>query len=153
MTGRRATGLAAWTVTLVLPATAAVALWTASGTGDGASRALTASNLQVSAGSVSADLYPGAVGVVSFSVTNPNAYPVTVNAGSASSISSVSGSAGSCTSANFTLGTGVVAPVTIAAGATSTVVMTGALTMKATAGDGCQGATLAVTATLTGTQA
>jgi hypothetical protein len=152
-TRRRVVAVVAWTVTLALPAAAATALWSASGTGDGTSRALTATGLQVSAGTVTADLYPGAAGVVSFSVHNPNGFAVTVNAGTVNAISGITGSAGACTSASFTLGTASVTPTTIAAGGTETVLMTGALTMKVSAGDGCQGAVLAVDATLTGTQA
>jgi hypothetical protein len=143
----------AWAVALGLPASAAVAAWSVGGSGDGASRAATAVNLAVTAGTATADLYPGAAGVVAFSVTNPNSFPVTVNAGSATGISGITGAAGACASSDFTLTTGAVAPTTIAAGATAAVLLTGSLTMKTTAGDGCQSAVVAVTATLSGSQA
>jgi hypothetical protein len=138
--------------TFALPATAALAVWSATGTGDGASRALTAVDLQVSAGSPTPDMYPGATGAIVFSVTNPNPYPVTVTGGSVSSIAGLSGAAGTCSSSDFTLGAGTVASTAIASGATQTVTMTDALTMKATAGNGCQGVTVTVHGTLTGTQ-
>jgi hypothetical protein len=147
---RRRAALAAWTAALLVPAGVGYALWTASGTGDGSAKALNALPLTVGAGTAAADLYPGATGAVRFSVTNPNPYAVTITSGTGSAITAVSGS---CAATDFTLGTGSVASTTIAAGATGTVVLTGALTMKASAPDACQGVTVTVTATLSGTQA
>jgi hypothetical protein len=69
---RRLVGAGLWVVTFTLPAVTAYALWSANGTGTGAARATSATSLTVTAGSASADLYPGAAGNVVFSVTNPN---------------------------------------------------------------------------------
>ena len=75
-----------------------------------------------------------------------------MTAGTASAVTSVTGGAGSCAASDFTLGAGTVAATPVAAGATAPVVLVGAITMKTTAGDGCQGADVAVSATLTGSQ-
>ncbi len=149
---RRAVTVASWTVALTLPAGVGWALWSTSGTGPGAGKARTAVALTVTAGSASADLYPGGTGDLHFSVTNPNPYAVTLTAGTVSSISSVSGGLGVCAASDFTLGTGTMASTAVPAGGSTTVTLTGALSMKSTAGDGCQGADVVVAGTLTGAQ-
>jgi hypothetical protein len=145
----RRVAVLAWTLALLLPAGVEVALWTASGSGSGAAKARTALDLVVTSGAAVGDLYPGASGKVYLSVENPNPYAVTLTGGSVTGITSVTGS---CTPADFTLGSGTVPSTAIAAGATASVVLDAALTMRSTAGNGCQGATVTVAATVTGTQ-
>lgn len=145
----RRVAVLAWTLALLLPAGVGVALWTASGSGSGAAKARSALDLVVTSGAAVGDLYPGASGKVYLSVENPNPYAVTLTGGSVTGITAVSGS---CTAADFTLGSGTVPSTAIAAGATASVVLDAALTMRSTAGNGCQGATVTVAATVTGTQ-
>lgn len=149
---RLRTGIVAWTLTPALPPLAAYAYWTASGSGPGSGHSQTAQALTVTGGTASADLYPGKTGVVVFSVTNPNTYGVSVTGATISSVSGISGAAGSCAASDFTLGTGTVNATSIAAGATVTVTLNGALTMKTTAGDGCQGAVVSLGGAVSGTQ-
>lgn len=149
---RRAVGVLSWTFALLLPAGVGLALWSATGSGTGPAKARTAQALVLTAGSAVADLYPGATGDVRFSVANSNPYPVTVTSGTATAITTVTGGLGACTATDFTLGTGSVASTVIPANGSANVVLTGALTMKLATGDGCQGATVNVTATLNGTQ-
>lgn len=139
----------AWTVALLMPAGVGVALWSASGSGSGAAQARTAQALVVTAGTPVADLYPGASGKVYLSVQNPNPYAVTLTGGSVTGITGVSGS---CTTGDFSLGSGTVPSTSISAGATATVVLDGALTMALTAPNACQGVSVTVSATVTGTQ-
>lgn len=146
---RRRVAVLAWTLALLMPAGVGLALWTASGSGSGAAKARSALDLVVTSGAAVGDLYPGASGKVYLSVENPNPYAVTLTGGSVTAISAVSGS---CTTADFTLGSGTVPSTAIAAGATAGVVLDAALTMKSTAGNGCQGVTVTVDATVTGTQ-
>lgn len=147
---RRWTGVAAWSATLLVPAGVGYALWSASGTGPGSSKAITAQDLTVSGGSATAQLYPGASGNVVFSVTNPNPYAVDVTAATLDSISAVTGIG--CAATDFTLNGGTVTATSISANATATVVVSAGITMKTTAPDGCQGVTVTVTGTVTGTQ-
>jgi hypothetical protein len=139
-------------IAALVPAGIAYAYWSTSGSGSGSAAAVSAQPLDVSATTVTPDLYPGATGSVAFSATNPNSYPVTITGGSVSAITDITGSAGSCAASDFTLGTGTVASTTIPAGGNATVTLAGAITMNATAGDGCQSAQLTVSGTLTGTQ-
>jgi hypothetical protein len=152
MTARTRVGLLAWTVALTLPAGAAVALWSVSGSGQGTARGTTAVALTVTAGTAPADLFPGAAGDVVFSVTNPNPFPVTLTSGTVTSISQITGAAGTCQATDFTLGSGSMSGASIAAGGTSTLTLTGAITMASTAGDGCQGAVVSVSGTVSGIQ-
>ena len=145
---RRRVSLVAWGVTLALPAAGAVALWSAGGTGDGAAQARSAVNLEVAAGTTTPDLYPGATGNVVFAVTNPNPYAVSVTS---ATLTSVTGTT-DCPGTNFTLNGSTVTATTIAAGGTATVTATGGITMNSSAGDACQGVTVAVTGSLSGTQ-
>lgn len=149
---RRVTAVAAWTTALLLPAGVGLAVWSASGSGPGSAEARTAQALVVTAGTPVADLYPGATGSVHLSVANPNPYPVTITGGSVTAVTGVTGAAGTCSPSDFSVGSGTVASTGVPASGSANVTVTGALTMRTTAGDGCQGATVAVTATVTGSQ-
>jgi len=149
---RRGAALIAASTAVAVVAVASVgyAFWLASGSGSGAAKATTALPLGVVAGTVpaSAHLYPGATGDVVFSVTNLNPYNVQVTAASLSSVTGVAG----CLAGHFTLNPGTVAPVTINVSSTGTVTVTGGITMNLTAPDACQGVTVAVSGTVSGTQ-
>jgi hypothetical protein len=104
--------------------------------------------LQVSQGAAIADLYPGAKGSVVVRVTNMTDSSLSPTAATMGAVV-VESSAGTCRASNFVVGNTTPTAVTIAAGATRTVVLPGAVTMRASAGDGCQGAVLRITATVT----
>jgi len=152
--GARLTVVSAYTALAVMvTAGLGYAAWTATGSGSGGAEARTAQALTVAAGSTTADLYPGVAGAVVFSVTNPNPYDVSVTSASITSIASVTGAgAGGCTADDFTTNTGSVSATTVPAGGTATVTLVGGLSMDLAAGDGCQGVTVTVAGTVSGTQ-
>lgn len=139
------------TVTLI-GGGAAFAAWSASGTGPGQARALTAQSITVSSATATADLYPGFTGGdVSFSLTNPNPYPVTLTAMTAGTVTSSDPTA--CPASNIT-----VSPATglsLAVGAADTAsgqTIADVVSMASTAPDGCQGVTFTISLSLTGAQ-
>jgi len=150
---RRGAAVALFTaVVVVFTAGLGYGLWSASGTGNGEARAATAVTLTVSTGTASAQLYPGASGDVVFSVTNPNPYDVSVSAWSGASVTSTSDET-NCPTSNFALSVGSITPTTVNGGSgTGTVTVAGGVSMVSGAPDGCQGETVTVSATLTGTQ-
>lgn len=152
--GRRFTWLhvTTWTLSLLLPAGVGYALWTASGNGNGEARSRSAIALTVAAGTASAQLYPGSTGDVVFTVTNPNPYRVSVTAWSGASVTGTSDSV-NCPASNFSLNSGSFGAATIdGGGASATVTVTGGITMNSAAGNGCQGVTVTVNGTVTGSQ-
>lgn len=125
----------------------AFAAWTSQGTGgSGQVGAGTATALVITQGTTaSTGLTPGISKDSTYTITNPNTYPVTVTSITLNSIG-VSGGTGvppaACTSANAsvtaTAGTGTVS-IAIAAAGTSTA-QTITLTMGNTSASGCQSA-------------
>jgi hypothetical protein len=86
-------------------------------------------------------LYPGARQDLSLLVTNRSAHPVTTT--SVHHLDTiVTGSAGECGAADFSMTRTSATSTLIPAGETRTLVLPGALAMKHSAGDGCQGVTL-----------
>jgi hypothetical protein len=146
--------IAAYTaVAVVAAAGVGYALWTASGTGSGEAKAKSAVALTVSAGTASAQLYPGASGDVVFSLTNPNPYNVSLTGWSGATVTSTSDTVG-CPASNFTINAGSITPTTITgSNGTGTVTVTNGITMVSAAPNACQGVTVTVNATLTGIQA
>lgn len=141
-----------WTLSLLLPAGVAYALWSASGTGDGEARSRSAIALSVAAGTASAQLYPGSTGDVVFTVTNPNPYRVSITAWSGATVTGTSDSL-NCPASNFSLNAGSISAATVdGGGASATVTVTGGITMSSAAGNGCQGVTVTVNGTVTGSQ-
>jgi hypothetical protein len=151
--GRRRGAIVAVYTAAALVATGGIgyAFWSASGSGPGAAKATTATALTVVAGTADPQLYPGATGDVFFSVTNPNLYNVEVNAATASSVTGTSDDT-NCPATNFTLNAGSVTAVTINAGLTGTVKVTNGITMVSTAPNACQGVTVTVSGSVSGTQ-
>jgi hypothetical protein len=134
-----------------LGAGTAFALWTSTADGPGSSKAITAVNVTVNAQTGTADLYPGASGKVSFTLTNTNPYAITFTSMTPGAVTSSDPT--NCPASNVT-----VAPVTglslsVAANATTALQsIPSAVTMISAAPDGCQGVTFTTALTLTGSQ-
>jgi hypothetical protein len=77
----------------------AFAAWTSSGSGTGQAKSTTSIDSVIAPGTSAADLYPGATGSVTVTVSNPNPYPVLVNSISSGSSALVNTS---CTAGTVT---------------------------------------------------
>ena len=141
---------------LALPGGAAVAFWSASGTGSGGAVSGTAQSLTVTAAAATAGLHPGGQSAVALVLSNPNTFPVRVPS---LVLDTTQGSGGFAVDAahsgcglgtlNFTTQTNAGAGWTVPArvGVTNgqlTLSLTGALAMSLTAADACQGAAFTV---------
>lgn len=135
----------------------AMAAWLAQGTGPANSKAITATDLTISAGTASADLYPGATGAVYLTVSNPNPYAVALTQASFGTVTTTPLSGKTCAASYITpvsAGPVTISTVNLAAHAgPQTVTIPNALRMDSTAEDGCQGASFSVVVTLSGTSA
>jgi hypothetical protein len=149
-------------VTVFMSAGVAFAAWTATGTGAAGAKATSFQALTVSAGTPSAQLYPGGSGDAVVSVTNPNAFSVkitqvTLDVSAGKFVSSDQGS--NCTdAAASTHPTGISltaasgSPLaTIAANSTSSFTLIGKVAMANTSDTLCQGAVFAIPVTVTST--
>lgn len=136
---------------LVVGSGVAYASWTASGTGSGAAKAATAQALVVTAGTTTADLYPGFTqGDVFLRVTNPNPYGVNITSLTPGAITT---SAPGCVSTNITIAAPTGLNIPVAANATNfAVTVPNIVTMIAAAPDACQGVTFTIAVTVAGTQ-
>jgi len=125
--------------------------WTVSGTGDGYAKAVTASNLTLNdvSGTTVADLYPGGTGAVKFSVTNPNAFAVTITGVAANGAATSDDAGCTTTGVTFTSTTGLTQAV--AAGATATFTLAGKAAMSNASLNACQGDIFTLPVTLTAT--
>ena len=130
----------------------AVALWSATGTGSGTARALTAQTVTVTAQTGAADLYPGFTGGdVYFSLTNTNPYAITFTSMTAGVVTS--GDEANCPASNVTVANASGLTLNVGANATSgTLTIANVASMASGAPDGCQGVTFTVALTLTGSQ-
>ena len=149
-------------LSVLLGAGVAFAAWTATGTGAAGAKATAFQALTVSAGTTTAQLYPGGSGDAVVSVTNPNPFPVKITqvAQDISAGKFVSSDQGTnCTDAaasthptGVTLTSATGAPLaTIAANSTSSFTLTGKVTMANTSDTLCQGATFSIPVTVTST--
>lgn len=138
-------------VAIVVGGGVAYATWTASGVGSGAAKAATSTALTVSAGTTTADLYPGFTqGDVFMTVSNPNPYPVNITSLTPGAITT---SAPGCLATNITVATPTGLAIPVAANATNVAVtVPNIVTMIAAAPDACQGVTFTIAVTLAGTQ-
>lgn len=131
-------------VVMVLTAIAAISAWQTGGSGNGYTKATTASALAIgdASASTTADLYPGATASVALKMTNPNPFPVkvtTVSLQSGGTISSNKGSAcDASTGVTFTNQSGLT--LALAANATQTFTLPGAASMSNASDNSCQGA-------------
>lgn len=137
--------------TLVAGGGVAWALWSASGTGSGAATALTAQSITVTAAAGPASLYPGATdGDVTFTLTNPNPYPVQMTAMTPGAITS---SNPACAVSNVSVAPATGLALDVGANSTSgTLTIPNVVSMAAAAPDACQGVTFTIALTLTGAQ-
>ena len=140
---------------LALGAAAAVgigiAAWSVSGTGNGSTKAVTASVLTLADASAftSADLYPGATGNLKLRVTNPNSFPIRITAVSGDgTIPSDKGAAcDASTGVTFTNQSGLT--LDVGASATATVTVASSVSMSNASDNSCQGAVFTVPVTVT----
>jgi hypothetical protein len=137
-------------------AVVAYAAWSAHGSGNGTASARSAQAVTVTAAANgSADMYPGGpAGTISFTLSNPNPYALTLTAvsyGTPVSAADLSG----CPSTNLTVNGSAPATVSynLPAGASNVAEsIAGVLDLSHSAPDGCQGVSFSVPITLTGTQ-
>ena len=149
---RRNKAIVAFAAFTALTSGAALALWSASGTGFGQAKALTAQSITVTAATATADLYPGfTAGDVFFTLTNPNPYAVTMTSMTPGTVTS--SNPGACPASNVTVAAATGLSLTVGATATSsTQSVVDVVSMAAAAPDGCQGVTFTVALTLSGGQ-
>ncbi len=153
MTRTRKVGTVSIAMLLLTGGGIAVALWSANGDGSGQAKALTAQTLTVTAATATADLYPGfSGGDVSFTITNPNPYPVSFASMTPGVITSSDPT--NCPSTNISVlnasGLGLLVGANATSGAQS---IANVVSMAGSAPDGCQGVTFTIALTLTGSQA
>jgi len=148
--GKKIGAIAAF-VAVVAGGGAAWALWSAGGTGSGRTTALTAQSITVTAATGPASLYPGATdGDITFTLTNPNPYPVRMTAMTSGAITS---SNPACATTNITVAPATGLTLDVAANATTGLQsINNVVSMVAGAPDACQGVTFTITLTLTGAQ-
>lgn len=148
---RKKFAAAAGVSALALGGLVAYAAWTTSGSGTGTVSARTASALIVGDGHSSTTLYPTGKGDLVVTLQNTNAYNVNVTsiaqgalvAGSASPVAVSDNTSGACNTASVTF-TPPAVNFVIAANSTTTLTLHNAVSMDASANDGCQGATFTV---------
>jgi len=132
----------------------AAAFWSATGSGQGQARSISAVALTVTAATGAADLFPGFTGGdVFFTVNNSNPYPVTFTSYSGATI--VSSDPANCPNTNVSVaGSGSVTPSLVVGANASGVAgsIPDIVSMAASAPDGCQGKSFTVTLTLSGSQ-
>lgn len=163
ITKRTAVVAVATAAATIAASSLAYAFWSAAATGSGTANAKSAATVTVSAVTGAADLYPGAAGAVSYTLTNTNSWNTEFTKVTAASVTSDNEAAcpaatsveitpaivtaiaggGYTISAQAAAKDGVVSP---------TRTIPGLVTMKTGALDGCQGKTFTVTLTLTGAQ-
>jgi hypothetical protein len=149
-------GIAATTAAVALGGGIAFAVWSVSGSGSGGATATVASTLtvnQIVPTGAGANLYPGGVSGVAYTITNPNPFAVTVT--SVTWGTPTSNNTTSCPSANVAIDASAPTTVSLAVPANSTssaFVTGGVLDMLHTAPNGCQGVSFNVPMTVTGTQ-
>ncbi len=133
----------------------AFAAWTSNGSGTASPKSTTAIDSVIAPGTSAADLYPGASGTVTVTVSNPNPYPVIVNsisAGSSALVNTTCAAGTVTTDARPNDATGLVqsdnSTKNIAASGSGTYTLV--THMAATAVDACklQTFTVSLTATL-----
>lgn len=83
--GRKKLFLVPFVVGALFAGGVAFAAWTSSGSGTGSAQSTTSIDSVIAPGTSAADLYPGATGSVTVTVSNPNPYPIVVNSISAGS--------------------------------------------------------------------
>lgn len=147
---------------VLMGAGVAYAAWTATGTGTAGAKATTFQPLTVSAGTTTAQLYPGGSGDAVVSITNPNPFAVKITQVSQDSTpgkfvssdlsANCTDASGSTHPTGVTLTTATGTPLaSVPANSTASITLTGKVTMSAASDTGCQGATFAIPVTVTAT--
>ncbi len=137
------------TATVLAGGAVAYAAWSVTATGSSQAASAAAVSATVTAASGSPDLYPGASGAVYFTVTNPNNFPVTFSSATFGAV--VSSDETACPAANVTATNQTSLSIRVPANTTSgTLSLSAAVTMAATAPDGCQNKTFTLPTTLAG---
>jgi hypothetical protein len=138
---------------LIIAAGVTFGSWSLSGTGNGYAKAVTPSNLTLNDASAStvAQLYPGGTGDVKVSITNPNAFAVTITgvSGSGAITSDKGATCDASTGVSYTNQTGL--SLALGAGATQVFTLTGAAAMSNSTVDACKGAIFTVPVSVTAT--
>ena len=138
---------------LIIAAGVTFGSWSLSGTGNGYAKAVTPSNLTLNDASAStvAQLYPGGTGDVKVSITNPNAFGVTITgvSGSGTITSDKGATCDASTGVSYTNQTGL--SLALAAGATQVYTLTGAAAMSNSTVDACKGAIFTIPVSVTAT--
>ena len=138
-------------VLAVVAGESAFAYWKAGGTGSGAGSTNTAGEVTLTSGAGRGDLHPGASGRVTTVATNPNPGSVSI-AGVALDRARADGGivvdnahpACPASAFSFTTQDNGGAGWTVTGGSSRSIFLDGALTMAATAPDGCQGAVVTI---------
>jgi hypothetical protein len=152
---------AATVAAIVLVGGVSYAWWSATGTGNATVGSTTAVGVGVAnVAAPLADLYPGKTDALSFKLTNPNPYNVSIDKITALTVTS--SDITNCPVSNVTInsayspipagGYNMTAVPVAANNGTATATLARFITMNSTAGNGCQGVTFTVTLTVTGTQ-
>ncbi len=132
----------------LLTAGVAVAAWTATNSGNGAGKSIARQLVQVSTGTATADLYPGAKGDVVVSITNPNPYTVSLSsvaAGTGITAGNAGCNVGDAVSYRFT---SLNLNAAIGAGQTYVLTIDDAIAMNNAAVDACADSTFTVPVTI-----
>ncbi len=164
-TGRKRTALVVGGTLAFTGVGTATAAWVAMGSGAANGQAISAKDLQITSGTASPDLYPGAKGSVTVTVTNTNPFPVKIDKAAFRNLGVTPlnpvGTGGVCTSGtDVKLGAAVnLTPVALAAASdsstddTKTITIPDAVEMVLGAVDGCQGDSFTLMVDLSGTAA
>jgi hypothetical protein len=150
---RRTKIIAAATAVTIAGGGAALALWSANGTGSGEARSLAAQNITVNVVTAAPALYPGFTTGLSFTLTNPNPYPVNFTGIALDGVVESDDQTACPGAANITITLPSTVDYDVAAGATtSTLTIPNSVTMNESALDGCQSRIFEIPLALTGSQ-
>jgi|tagenome__1003787_1003787.scaffolds.fasta_scaffold20989868_2 hypothetical protein len=146
-------GVAVSALALMIAAGVTFGSWSVSGAGNGYAKAVTPSNLTLNDASAStvAQLYPGGTGDVKVSITNPNAFAVTISgvSGSGTITSDKGATCDASTGVSYTNQTGL--SLALGAGATQVFTLTGTAAMSNATVDACKGAIFTIPVSVTAT--
>lgn len=140
---RKALAALAITTATVTAAGVAFAAWTATGSGAGSAKSITAKAVTTSSVAGSAQLYPGGKGDLKVTINNPNPYPVLVTQINNGSGSIQSGDS-TCDASNGVTFANTNGTWDVAANSSATVTLANAVSMSNGSVDACQDKTFTV---------
>ncbi len=150
---RRKLAFALSVLSIVVAAAVTFGSWSLSGNGNAYTKAVTPANLTLNDASAStvAQLYPGGSGDVKVSVTNPNAFGVTIT--TVTGIGTITSDKGAAcdasTGVTYTNQSGL--SLSLAAGASQIFTLTGAAAMSNASVDACKGAIFTIPVSVSAT--